>query len=112
MNKPFDAAEAKRMIAAGQSLTQVARFYGTTVTTLHGWIDPAYAMHTRERINRTRMYKREMPAGAEVNYKPPRAEDVAARLAEIPPDTRSLTQRLMGDPLVGRRALDFWKAPK
>ena len=30
---------------------------------------------------------------------------VAARLAEIPPDDRSLTGRLMGDPLRGRSAL-------
>jgi hypothetical protein len=29
----------------------------------------------------------------------------AARLAEIPADTRNLTQRLMGDPLAGRDAL-------
>lgn len=32
-------------------------------------------------------------------------EDFYARLAEIPPDTRSLTQRLCGDPLPGRDAL-------
>jgi len=31
------------------------------------------------------------------------AEDAAARLAEIPPDTRSLTGRLMGDPIPGDR---------
>lgn len=33
------------------------------------------------------------------------AADVAARLAEIPPDTRSLTGRMFGDPLPGRSAL-------
>ena len=32
--------------------------------------------------------------------------DIAARLAEIPPDTRSLTAYLFGDPLPGRRAID------
>ena len=32
-------------------------------------------------------------------------EDFAARLAEIPPDTRTLSQRIMGDPLPGRSAL-------
>lgn len=32
--------------------------------------------------------------------------DVAARLAEIPEDTRDLTAFLMGDPLPGRRAID------
>lgn len=31
--------------------------------------------------------------------------DVAARLAEIPPDTRTLTGFLFGDPLPGRSAL-------
>lgn len=34
------------------------------------------------------------------------AVDALARLAEIPPDTRSLTGRLFGDPLPGRSALD------
>lgn len=32
--------------------------------------------------------------------------DAAARVAEIPPDTRDLTARFFGDPLPGRRALD------
>jgi hypothetical protein len=33
-------------------------------------------------------------------------EDGERRLREIPPDTRDLTARLMGDPIPGRRALD------
>jgi hypothetical protein len=32
--------------------------------------------------------------------------DAERRLAEIPPDTRDLTARLMGDPLPGRRSID------
>jgi hypothetical protein len=36
----------------------------------------------------------------------PNPNDVAARLAEIPPDTRSLTARVFGDPLPGRSAFD------
>lgn len=32
--------------------------------------------------------------------------DRLARLAEIPPDTRSLTGRICGDPIPGRSALD------
>lgn len=36
----------------------------------------------------------------------PRREELAARLAEIPADTRSLTARIFGDPLPGRSALD------
>jgi len=33
------------------------------------------------------------------------ADTISARLAEIPPDTRTLTARLCGDPLPGRDAL-------
>lgn len=33
-------------------------------------------------------------------------QDVAKRLAEIPQDTRNVTQRFFGDPLPGRSALD------
>lgn len=33
-------------------------------------------------------------------------EDIEARLAEIPYDTRDLTARIFGDPLPGRSALD------
>lgn len=36
----------------------------------------------------------------------PRGEELEARLAEIPPDTRCLTARFFGDPLPGRSALD------
>jgi hypothetical protein len=36
---------------------------------------------------------------------PAKVHDVAARLREIPPDTRSLTGQLLGDPLPQRSAL-------
>ena len=36
----------------------------------------------------------------------PSPQDLAARLAEIPADTRSFTARTFGDPLPGRSALD------
>lgn len=46
-------------------------------------------------------------ATAGVTFVTSRVDEViaAARLAEIPPDTRSLTQRICGDPLPGRDAL-------
>lgn len=37
---------------------------------------------------------------------PEAKRDGYRRLAEIPPDTRDNTARLMGDPLPGRRAID------
>ena len=33
-------------------------------------------------------------------------QEAAKRLAQIPADTRTLTQRVLGDPLPGRSALD------
>lgn len=36
----------------------------------------------------------------------PKPEDIEARWAEIPADTRNLTARIFGDPLPGRSALD------
>jgi hypothetical protein len=38
--------------------------------------------------------------------KKPEPEELRARLAEIPPDTRDLTALIFGDPIPGRRALD------
>ena len=36
----------------------------------------------------------------------PKGEELAARLADVPADTRCLTARFFGDPLPGRSALD------
>lgn len=40
----------------------------------------------------------------------PSCDDIAARLAEIPADTRGLTGRVCGDPLPGRSAYDRRRA--
>lgn len=45
-------------------------------------------------------------AGYVPGYQRPAEDDVEARLAEIPPDTRDLSAVLLGDPLPGRSALD------
>lgn len=41
-----------------------------------------------------------------VIYKKPDPEELRARYAEIPQDTRDLTAVICGDPLPGRRAID------
>jgi hypothetical protein len=65
---------------------------------------------TRAKADRDRA-NREMSASkraAGVTFLHGRVDEkvAAARLAEIPPDTRNLTQRIAGDPLPGRSALD------
>lgn len=45
-----------------------------------------------------------------VVFRPGFAEALAARIAEVPMDTRDTTARTFGDPLPGRSALDQYRA--
>lgn len=106
LSRPWDETEAKAMLARGTSWTQIASYFGSTTTTIRCWLDPEYAAHCRQRINDRRREKAgTRPMRHTVAWARPPEADTAARLAEIPPDTRSLTQRLCGDPLPGRDAL-------
>jgi hypothetical protein len=60
--------------------------------------------HIRDAQNRE-MSRNKAAAGVTHIHGRVDAAVAAARLAEIPPDTRSLTQRICGDPLPGRDAL-------
>ncbi|KRB22692.1 hypothetical protein ASE05_16035 [Mesorhizobium sp. Root172] len=93
------------MFASGMSYSSIARHFGTTATTVRCWLDPKYADHCRERVSRNRKILKGTNATPVHTYRCPPVEDIAARLAEIPPDTRTLTQRLCGDPLPQRSAL-------
>lgn len=65
-------------------------------------LKPGHKERERERLrNRARDNRTDRPGAGR-----PDPETVAARLAEIPPDTRTITGYLMGDPLPGRSALD------
>lgn len=104
--RPWDETEAKAMLVRGTSWTQVASYFGSTTTTIRCWLDPEYAAHCKQRINDRRRAKAGIrPPRHTVAWARPPEADTMARLAEIPPDTRSLTARLMGDPLKGRDAL-------
>jgi hypothetical protein len=59
----------------------------------------------QRRADMREMTRLRREAGLALREVNPNPMDVAARLAEIPPDTRSLTQRLCGDPLPQRSAL-------
>ena len=78
------------------------------VDALRRYHDPAWH---KQRLRQSRLY-REKNSVAQ-NYRETVTSagrvhpgDIAARLAEIPPDTRDLTAYLFGDPLPGRRAID------
>lgn len=102
--------EAKTLLESGATLQSVADKYEVGTHTLRCKIDPLYAIRRTMRHNEQRYangyYE---PNALGRNYtdrgRPP-PEDVAARLAEIPRDTRDLTAFICGDPLPGRRAID------
>ena len=97
--------EAKRRYANGWSLARIGDRIGCDYKKIKMAVDQEYAAHRRDQVNAARRQRRYKPekrvtkTGREnataINIK----EDAAARLAEIPPDTRTLTQRLCGDPI-------------
>src|SRR5579872_978880 len=108
---PEQIEEAKRLYGQGLNYKQVGDRLGFTGATIHRAIDPAYACLRRERINELRALAREtrtappkMPRQAEIQIaaREELKADRLARLAEIPPDRRNLTQKICGDPLFER----------
>jgi hypothetical protein len=89
----------------------------SNIDAARGVIDPEWYDRRNNRVRdrraglvkTTRLKGDGTPAHMANRCAPP-AEDIAARLAEIPPDTRSLTARLFGDPIPGRRAIDQRRA--
>lgn len=91
---------------------EAGRRFGVDHDTLRWHCDEAYAEKRRERGRRWRgshaRPKRGKEYFAETFGEPshhtvtkPPLEDISARLAEIPEDTRSHAQRLTGDPIPG-----------
>lgn len=100
------AAEGRRLRQEGLSWRAIGRIFGVGDQTVRYWADPDRAQEVRAASASNRA------AGRKQGGRPSREDsaagraDVMARLAEIPPDTRSITARLFGDPLPGRSALE------
>ncbi len=102
------------MRAKGMPWQAIANECGVSAERLRKAIDPEFARKMKAKSRRD--YQKLMLANAESgilvyagingSVRRPSREDIEARLAEIPSDTRGLTARIMGDPLPGRRALD------
>jgi uncharacterized DUF497 family protein len=103
--EPWDKDKAQAMRDQGMAFAKIGEVFGITDMTVMCRLDEKYAEYRRQRINRLRGYSRPVRFTLAPERRPPK-EDVAARLAEIPPDTRSLTGRIFGDPLPGRSAFD------
>lgn len=98
---PEKVAKARELRAAGTTYAQIGRELGVGDATIHRWLDPKFAERSRhwQRVKRW-TYPKDF-FGKENRPSP---ADVAARLAEIPPDTRTTTGLICGDPLPGRDA--------
>lgn len=111
-------AEAGKLHSNGWSYTRIGEKLGVHRQTVKRALDPEYAAYRSRQVLeawrkregyheiRQRVHKREAAASINLHL------DVAARLAEIPPDTRDLTGRLFGDPLPGRSALARQSSPE
>lgn len=109
----FSSEEIKTMNElreAGTPYERIAEAVNSTRYKVQRFLDPDYAERRRLQIKARRQGK----VAEKRNYAiaATRAVDSSNRvpvsqLPPIPQDTRDLTGRLMGDPLVGRRALDM-----
>ena len=100
--------EARALQADGWSLGQIAKHFGVKSDTIRYRLDEHYRDDQREKQNRRRRAERALvktmlrhiidPYG-------PTKEEIRALQRLIPVDTRSLTGKLLGDPVFERSAL-------
>lgn len=102
--KPEMIRQAIELRANGFEYTQIAEYFGVSQTTAYRRCHP----ELRENYNEARRKRHKMRSVRSNKYHEyrPCAADVLARLAEIPLDTRTPGEILMGEPLKGRRAID------
>ncbi len=104
---PEQKAKARELRALGWSYLRISSVIGCAPESLRRHCDPTAAARIRDsRADETPEPKRKAGRQFVRNIYAAARADFEARIAEIPPDTRDLTGRLMGDPIPGRRAID------
>lgn len=111
--KPVQIVAAKAMLANQMNWREIADCFGVHPETVRRAVDKNFRLRRAERTSELRAQKRlnagpkpdAISAGWCMDRRQVR-QDVEARIAEIPADTRGLTARICGDPLPGRSALD------
>jgi hypothetical protein len=106
--------EAGRMRLSGKSWREIGRAFSVREETVMKAVDPFEAERIRQRFRdwRARNPRTSSNSPRSTSLQPqslagrPERDEVEARRAEIPEDTRGLTAWMMGDPLPGRSALD------
>lgn len=93
--------KARVLRAKGWSYLRIADVVGCAPESLRRHCDPTAAERIRDSRENQKLGRTFNRADMVVMR-----EEFLARISEIPPDTRDLTGRLMGDPIPGRRAID------
>lgn len=94
-----------KAVARELNLTNIEAARGVLDPVWYDWRNSRVRDRRHGLIKTFRTKKDGAPANMAARCCPP-ASDVAARLAEIPEDTRDLTAFFFGDPIPGRRAID------
>lgn len=101
-----ERTRARNMRKRGLSWNEVARQLEVSVERLRRAIDPGYAKRRQLSAKAHRVARRGKPHSDDhATYEATR-KMAEFLFSKIPPDTRGVTARLMGDPLPGRSALD------
>lgn len=101
----IDTEKATKLIAEGLSIRAIARLFGVTPVTVRRQIDDGFRVKLNARQGEYYRRQRASVAGNHQAARNPPEEDWKSRVAEIPTDTRGLTGRLCGDPILERSAL-------
>ena len=107
--------KALAMLDEGYSLTSVARKYGISNDNLKAAHDPEWRkLYYERRAAQAKALRdrRSVIPPAEREKQVTRSSvhhQALALIDEIPPDTRSITQSLMGDPIPGDRRRQEWR---
>ena len=99
------STQARKMRERRVSWSQIERTIGVSADIIRRRLDPEWATFRANRVRTVRAIHRGNAGSSDAPYRIDPAE-AARALATIPRDTRSLSSRILGDPLPGRSALD------
>jgi hypothetical protein len=112
---PEREALARQMVEAAQAAglppnwNAIGEAIGLEPRTARAWFDPAFRLRRMKfRTEKKDVYFRQL--GGFHMERPETKRDALERMREIPPDTRTEIQRLLGEPPPGRSALDQKRA--
>jgi len=103
-----EVAEIRRLRALGMPWSDISLRLGRRHESVRAAVDETYAEVVRARVARYRAKARAIERTGEAPDPVPtvNAKDVVRLARRLPPDTRSLTQVLLGDPRPGRELME------